>query len=733
MPISDDQLSRILQQQQAQLDAQMRLLETLTQQLNIHYSSSHATTSTSSCDAVASSIPEFYYDPECGNTFLTWFKRWEDTFRIEFCNQDDAWKTRLLMRKLGSHEHARYADHILPKLPRELSFEETVSQLSEIFGESSSLFSIRYQCLNLVKREADEYGVLADIVNRECEKFKLRSLTEDQFKCLIFIKALQSPQDAEIRTRLLTRLDQDPNITLRTLTDECKRLQNIRHDNQLIEQVNPNLTCSSVNAITRLKVQKPKTSGSKPTTACWLCGDWHYVRFCPFKKHKCQMCNKRGHKEGHCPPNRTSQPKQKHKRPRHIKSAESKSLSLVAAFQTDYDIRRKYVTIQINGIAVRLQIDTASDITLVSRETYNLLGKPPMKPSKKTAKNVSGGVLKLVGELQCEFSFNGNSCKGVCYLTERPNLDLLGLDMLEKLGLMDIPINSVCNVSCPSLDTTSYAKKTGKKVPEIRSVAAAAIRNTPVSSGEVRKDFSAFCQQNGIRHIRTPPFHPQSNGQVERFVGTFKNALKKSRGEGDTEEILERFLFIYRSTPNPQTTNGVSPAEALLGRKIRTHFESIRPTPALKPQRNVMMEKQYNSHHGAQKRLFSVGQKVLAMDYRGKHPTWIAGRIVQKKGNVVYEVSVGSEIWVRHANQLKSTSISNNETQHRLPLDVLLDTFEIKTPETDRTVKVQTKDDTTSLLPRRWTNRKRKPVKRLQLDPNTRSYESAQGGGVSGI
>ena len=178
MPISDDQLSRILQQQQAQLDTQMRLLETLMQQFSIQNSSSHAVSSTS-CDAVAGRIPEFIYDPESGNTFLTWFKRWEDTFRIEFCQQDDAWKTRLLMRKLGSNEHARYADHILPKLPRELSFEETVTQLSEIFGESSSLFSIRYQCLNLVKREADEYGVLADIVNRECEKFKLRSLTED--------------------------------------------------------------------------------------------------------------------------------------------------------------------------------------------------------------------------------------------------------------------------------------------------------------------------------------------------------------------------------------------------------------------------------------------------------------------------------------------------------------------------------------------------------------------------
>ncbi|CAH8624279.1 unnamed protein product [Schistosoma mattheei] len=89
-----------------------------------------------------------------------------------------------------------------------------------------------------------------------------------------------------------------------------------------------------------------------------------------------------------------------------------------------------------------------------------------MKPSKKTAKNASGGVLKLVGELQCEFSFNGTNCTGICYLTERPNLDLLGLDMLDKLGIMDIPINSVCNVSCSSLDSPLLPKKTGERLLE---------------------------------------------------------------------------------------------------------------------------------------------------------------------------------------------------------------------------------------------------------------------------
>lgn len=93
-----------------------------------------------------------------------------------------------------------------------------MDQLSEIFNESSLSFSVQNQCQNLVKRIADDYGGLANIVNREHGQFMLRSLIEDQFRCLIFIKALQSPQNAEIGTRLSTQLDQHPNVKLGTLT-----------------------------------------------------------------------------------------------------------------------------------------------------------------------------------------------------------------------------------------------------------------------------------------------------------------------------------------------------------------------------------------------------------------------------------------------------------------------------------------------------------------------------------
>lgn len=47
-------------------------------------------------------------------------------------------------------------------------------------------------------RDVDDYVTFAGIVSREYVKLQLKSLTEDQFKCLIFIAGLQSPYDADI-------------------------------------------------------------------------------------------------------------------------------------------------------------------------------------------------------------------------------------------------------------------------------------------------------------------------------------------------------------------------------------------------------------------------------------------------------------------------------------------------------------------------------------------------------
>ena len=47
----------------------------------------------------------------------------------------------------------------------------------------------------------------------------------------------------------------------------------------------------------------------------------------------------------------------------------------------------------------------------------------------------------------------------------------------------------------------------------------------------VAEEFS-FLRSNGIKHIRSAPYHPASNGAVERFIQTFKQSMKASVNDG---------------------------------------------------------------------------------------------------------------------------------------------------------------------------------------------------------
>ena len=74
-------------------------------------------------------------------------------------------------------------------------------------------------------------------------------------------------------------------------------------------------------------------------------------------------------------------------------------------------------------------------------------------------------------------------------------------------------------------------------------------------------EFQNWCKERGIIHLTGAPYHPATNGDVERLVQTFMKALKKS--ELPPLKALQEFLMLYRQTPLPC---GYSPSELLMGR-----------------------------------------------------------------------------------------------------------------------------------------------------------------------
>lgn len=82
-----------------------------------------------------------------------------------------------------------------------------------------------------------------------------------------------------------------------------------------------------------------------------------------------------------------------------------------------------------------------------------------------------------------------------------------------------------------------------------------------------------------IKKTRTSPFHPQSNGLVERQHQTLTNYLAKfvSENQRDWDRWIGMSLLAYRSSKHE--TSGFSPAEMCLGRDLRLPVDLLQGSP----------------------------------------------------------------------------------------------------------------------------------------------------------
>ena len=87
-----------------------------------------------------------------------------------------------------------------------------------------------------IKRDSDDYLGFASVVNKDCHDFKLGELSADNFKCLVFAQGLASAKDAETRRSVLSKLNNELDLTLQKLAEDCQRIVSVRKDSKNIEE-----------------------------------------------------------------------------------------------------------------------------------------------------------------------------------------------------------------------------------------------------------------------------------------------------------------------------------------------------------------------------------------------------------------------------------------------------------------------------------------------------------------
>ncbi|VDH98120.1 Hypothetical predicted protein [Mytilus galloprovincialis] len=153
---------------------------------------------------------------------------------------------------------------------------------------------------------------------------------------------------------------------------------------------------------------------------------------------------------------------------------------------------------------------------------------------------------------------------------------------------------------------------------------------TPFASQE----FQDFVQRNGIKHIRSSPYQPSTNGLAERAVQTFKEGMKKVT-EGSIETRMAKFLFTYRLTPH--ATTAIAPAEMLMGRRPRSLLDLTYPNINSRVQQQTTRQKQSHDKT-AQVRNFNVGDRTL----------------IKRTGPVSFVIELNDGRTVkRHQNQIR--------------------------------------------------------------------------------
>ena len=157
----------------------------------------------------------------------------------------------------------------------------------------------------------------------------------------------------------------------------------------------------------------------------------------------------------------------------------------------------------------------------------------------------------------------------------------------------------------------------------------------------VSAEFDSFCKQNGIRHKRTPPYHPASNGQVERVVQELKKALRKNEGV-DISTTVSRFLISYRNTPHSVTNQ--SPANVIFRSEPVTRFSFLRPNIGFEL-RNRHEEPQEHS------RSFEPGQRVWV--YLPRDHRWFQASVLRRIGPLTYSVQLGTNVRHVHVEHMR--------------------------------------------------------------------------------
>ena len=134
-------------------------------------------------------------------------------------------------------------------------------------------------------------------------------------------------------------------------------------------------------------------------------------------------------------------------------------------------------------------------------------------------------------------------------------------------------------------------KKTGLQKAKVRHRPRLLSDNGPAY---LSKDLKQFLKRQRIKHIRGAPYHPMTQGKIERYHRSLKNVvmLQHYYSPSQLQEVIADFVNFYNNQRYHESLDNMTPADVYYGKEkeVQSKRENIkRRTMALRRQQNLMI------------------------------------------------------------------------------------------------------------------------------------------------
>ena len=235
---------------------------------------------------------------------------------------------------------------------------------------------------------------------------------------------------------LSERLQLKADLTLEDAKKAVRQREAVQEQQQELkgtETVNKSVNAlnsgkqQSRNGASRNSRRNSGTATRNPRKKCTRCGkDAHPRESCPAKDAECYRCKRKGHYGSMC----FSKGNAAHTVESDLTSAFLDNLSNTRAGETTW-----MTTLLLEGKQITFKLDTGAEVTAISSDTHNKLGKPQLTAPDRILYGPSRQPLKVLGHFLATFTHRSKTRQQQVFVIQGLKNNLLGLPAIKTLHL----------------------------------------------------------------------------------------------------------------------------------------------------------------------------------------------------------------------------------------------------------------------------------------------------------